>query len=272
MSEKDYYSVLGVERSASGTAIKEAYRKLAFEYHPDRNRSDPAAVERMKEINEAYAVLSDPVKRQRYDSLQSEYGSNAYDRFRQGYSDQDIFRGSDINQIFEEMAKAFGFRHFDEVFRESYGRSYQTYQFSRPGMFGRFIIIRPGQGAAQGGARLGEGQLGTGLVGRFVGAALRYLVQRMIGPSAEGVSADHRGTINISEDLTETGGKVVYLDPETSREVTINVPAGVREGQVLRLKGMGGTDRAGQRGDLYLKVHMKRSFLTKVKGLLSGRR
>jgi DnaJ-class molecular chaperone len=272
MSEKDYYEVLGVDRGAPGAVIKEAYRKLAFEYHPDRNREDPSAVERMKEINEAYAVLSDTVKRQRYDTFRNEYGSSAYDRFRQGYSDQDIFRGSDINQIFEEMAKTFGFRHFDDVFRESYGRSFQTYHFSRPGIFGKFIVIRSGQGMAQGGTGSGEARSGTGLLGRLVGSALQYLVQRALGTSVDGVPADRKGTIDISEEQAGKGGKVAYLDPETSREVTISVPADVREGQVLRLKGMGGIDRAGQRGDLYLTVHVKRSFLRKVKGLLSGGR
>ncbi len=64
MNGKDYYDILGIERDASLTKIKEAYRRLAFQYHPDRNASDPDAVERMKSINEAYAVLSDPAKRQ----------------------------------------------------------------------------------------------------------------------------------------------------------------------------------------------------------------
>jgi DnaJ-class molecular chaperone len=273
MSEKDYYKVLGVERSASGTVVKDAYRKLAFEYHPDRNKGEPAAVERMKDINEAYAVLSDPGKRQRYDALQSQYGSYAYDHFRQGYSDQDIFRGSDINQIFEEMAKAFGFRHFDEVFRESYGRTYQTYQFSRPGMFGKFIIIRPGQrqGADPHEGVMGQTPVGGGLLGWLVGSAIRYLARRMLGASVGVEPADRKGELDIDPDQAQNGGKAPYVDPETSREVTINIPVGVREGQVLRLRGMGAGDPSGQRGDLYLTVHVKRSLLHRMKGLLTGK-
>lgn len=276
MSDKDYYQVLGAERSASGAAVKEAYRKLAFEYHPDRNSGDPAAVERMKEINEAYAVLSDPVKRQRYDSLQREFGSSAYDRFRQGYSDQDIFRGSDINQIFEEMARAFGFRSFDEVFRESYGSTYRTYQFSRPGMFGKFIIIRPGQrqtrGRTQGEIGREAGSIGTGLLGQLANSAVRYIIGKMLGASlGTQFGTDHKGTIEIDPERAEKGGKVAYLDTEASREVAISVPPGVREGQVLRLKGMGGMDRSGQQGDLYLTVRLKRSFLSKIKNMLTGK-
>ena len=69
MTQKDYYKVLGVERIANSRQIKEAYRRLAFEYHPDRNKGDVSAVEKMKELNEAYAVLSDQEKRKRYDNM-----------------------------------------------------------------------------------------------------------------------------------------------------------------------------------------------------------
>ncbi|HAR95424.1 MAG TPA: molecular chaperone DnaJ [Deltaproteobacteria bacterium] len=275
MGDKDYYQVLGLERSASGASIKDAYRKLAFEYHPDRNSGDPTAVERMKEINEAYAVLSDPMKRQRYDSLRREFGSSAYDRFRQGYSDQDIFRGSDINQIFEEMARAFGFRSFDEVFRDSYGSTYRTYQFSRPGVFGKFIIMRPGQhqtsGRTQGEVGQDVGSIGTGLLGRLASSAVRYLIRSMLGASGGTQSADRKGSIDILPQQAEMGGKVRYTDPDTMRQVTISVPAGVTEGQVLRLKGMGAEDPSGHRGDLYLCVHVKRSLVHRLKSLLTGK-
>ena len=120
MNQGDYYQILEVDRNVTPQTIKEAYRRLAFQYHPDRNRGNPSAVEKMKEINEAYAVLFDPRKRRDYDTLREQYGPYGYDRFKQSYSEQDIFRGSDINQIFEEMARAFGFRSFDEIFKESY--------------------------------------------------------------------------------------------------------------------------------------------------------
>ena len=105
MSNNNYYKELNVQRDASDQKIKAAYRKLAFEFHPDRNKSETAA-ERMKAVNEAYAVLSDPAKRQQYDMLYQQYGDGARSQFRQNYSDQDIFNGSDIQQIFEEMARA----------------------------------------------------------------------------------------------------------------------------------------------------------------------
>jgi hypothetical protein len=74
------------------------------------NAGNGAAADRMKQINEAYAVLSDPHKRREYDLLLNQFGHRAQEQFRQSYSEQDIFRESDVQQIFEEMARAFGLR------------------------------------------------------------------------------------------------------------------------------------------------------------------
>jgi len=78
----DYYKTLGVDPKADVRQIKEAYRKMAFKFHPDRNRDNPAAAEQMKAVNEAYAVLCDPAKRQRYDRMRRQFGPEAYSRFR----------------------------------------------------------------------------------------------------------------------------------------------------------------------------------------------
>ncbi|MBW1675503.1 MAG: DnaJ domain-containing protein [Deltaproteobacteria bacterium] len=110
MHQEDYCRILGVEPHASAEQIKEAYRRLAFKYHSDRNKANPEASEKMKAINEAYAVLSNPAKRRQYEALRHQFGSSAYSQFRRSYSEKDIFRGSDIKDILEEMAKVFGFR------------------------------------------------------------------------------------------------------------------------------------------------------------------
>src|SRR5215204_134923 len=93
MSKRDYYEILGVPRAASKDDIKTAYRKLALQYHPDRNKSS-GAEEKFKEISEAYAVLSDDTKRKRYDT----YGH---------VGTEDAFRGSEAN--FDEVFKDIGF-------------------------------------------------------------------------------------------------------------------------------------------------------------------
>ena len=101
--------------------MRVAYRKLALQYHPDRNKDNPAATGKMKDINEAYAILSDPVKRQEYDQLRQQDGQSASERYKQTHTTEDIFRGSDINQVYADLAKQFGLRNFDKVFREAYG-------------------------------------------------------------------------------------------------------------------------------------------------------
>ena len=141
MTQKDYYKILGVDPNADAKQVKEAYRKLAFQYHPDRNEANPKAAEQMKWVNEAYAVLSNPEKRREYDMLKKQFGSSAYGQFRQTYSEQDIFSGSDINHIFEQMARAFGFRGADDIFKEFYGQGYQQFNFRRPGVFAKSWVF-----------------------------------------------------------------------------------------------------------------------------------
>lgn len=92
---KDYYSTLGVEKNATQEQIKNAYRTLALKFHPDRNKTKEAE-ETFKEINTAYAVLSDPEKRKQYDS----YGPTG---FNQRFSEEDIFRGFNFDDIFKNM-------------------------------------------------------------------------------------------------------------------------------------------------------------------------
>jgi len=92
MATRDYYDILGVSKKASDEEIKRAYRKLAMKYHPDRNPNKKEAEERFKEINEAYAVLSDKEKRKQYDTFGAE-------GFRQRFTQEDIFRGFDFDEI-----------------------------------------------------------------------------------------------------------------------------------------------------------------------------
>ena len=96
MAEKDYYKILGVNKSASDEEIKKAYRKLAMKYHPDHTKGDKASEETFKQISEAYAVLSDKEKRRQYDT----FGSAG---FQQRFSQEDIFRGSDFSEILREF-------------------------------------------------------------------------------------------------------------------------------------------------------------------------
>ena len=128
----DYYKILRVDKKASLEDIKKAYRKLALKYHPDKNPDNKEAEDKFKKINEAYAVLSDPEKRQQYDS----FGSDAFSR---RFSQEDIFRNFDFNDILREFGFGGGMRNqsfktrgsdpFSEIFgRQQYGRQHRSHK------------------------------------------------------------------------------------------------------------------------------------------------
>ena len=105
MATRDYYEVLGVKKNASDEEIKRAYRKLAMKYHPDKNPNKKEAEERFKEINEAYAVLGDKEKRKQYDTFGAE-------GFHQRFTQEDIFRGFDFDEILSSLFGGRGKREF----------------------------------------------------------------------------------------------------------------------------------------------------------------
>ncbi len=120
-SKRDYYDVLGVERGATPDEIKKAFRKLAFQYHPDRNK-EPDAEDKFKEVSEAYAVLSDSEKRQQYDTF-------GHAGISGRYSTEDIFRGANFQDIFSE----FGF-NFDDILGRIFGSGFGfNFQQTRTG-------------------------------------------------------------------------------------------------------------------------------------------
>jgi DnaJ-class molecular chaperone len=263
MEPKDYYRILGVEENADPEEIKAAYRKLALQYHPDRNRGNAEAADKMRAINESYAVISDPEKRSEYDEMRKRFGSSAYGRFRQSYSEQDIFRGSDIDQIFEEMGKAFGFRNFEEVFRESYGPGYRRFEFRRPGVAGRGYVIY-GRSPRRGERTLPDFPLGGNL-----GKAAKYMLKRVWGLEWPEKGKDLHDSLFLDSSLARSGGEVVYFHGGRGKELKIKIPSGMKEGRTIRLAGMGeqGKGAAGS-GDLYLEVRIKRPLLEKIKAYL----
>lgn len=271
MVREDYYQILGINTNATQQQIKNAYRRLALQYHPDRNRDNPGAAETMKKINEAYAVLSDPAKRRQYDFLRQQYGPSASDRFRQSYSEQDIFRGSDINQVFEEMARAFGFSSFDQVFRQMYGSGYQTFEFRRPGVFGRgFVYTGPfGRAPRYGASRQAKASLSRTLLGRALGRVTKYCLKRIWGVELPEQGKDWHGVITLSPQQVHEGGTIPYPHWKRSRELMVKIPSGIRDGQQIRLRGMGAEGKGGAApGDLYLTVRVRKPLSQKVRDML----
>ncbi|WP_028582889.1 DnaJ C-terminal domain-containing protein [Desulfogranum mediterraneum] len=213
----EYYQKLGVAKDASAAEIKKAYRKLALKHHPDKNPGDAESERKFKEISEAYAVLSDPEKRQQYDT----FGANG---FQQRYSQEDIFRGFDLNDILRQ----FGFG----------GNSFRS--------AGGF------QGHQQGGSpfesffsQAGAGMRTNGCAGG--GCSSRQAVK----------GKDLTFELKISlEDVLNGAEKVISLRHNGQpRNVTVKVPPGIEAGKRLRLSGKGSpSSGGGPPGDLYLKV------------------
>jgi len=260
MADKDYYGILGVNRDASDKEIKEAYRRLALKYHPDRNRGNPEATARMKEINEAYAVLSDPAKRRSYNAFRSTYGNEAYQAFRGRYTEEDIFRGSDIQDIFEELSKRFGFRGFEEVFRETYGPGYQGFEFRSPGGFARVFVSRPFFDPQQSHSRVSNGILGR---------SIKWILRKNLGLRFPEKGKDLHDLIFISPQLAANGGKIRYVNRSENRTFLVRIPPGIKSGQKIRLKGLGQEGRdGGPPGDLYLKVKVRSPVVEKTLNFL----
>ena len=263
MDHRDYYKILDLEPTATVKQIKDAYRKLAYRHHPDRNLDDPESGENMKRVNEAYAVLSNPEKRRRYDALQQQYGASAHTHFRSAYSEQDIFKGSDIHQVFEEMARSFGFRGVDDIFREFYGPGYRRFEFSRNGFHTRGFVFTGSRGHPQ---RRNAKLRGQGLLGKLA----ERILTNVSGIDLAGNRSDIHDRIVIAPGLARSGGPYAYYLREKSKKLVVKIPPGVRNGQRIRLGGMGrGGPNGKPGGDLYLEVRIREPRLKALKDKIS---
>ena len=267
METHDYYHILGVSQDADHKVIKEAYRELAFKYHPDRNKENPEAVDRMKAVNEAYAVLSHPDKRRQYDSMQQQFGASAHSQFRQHYSEQDIFSGSDVFRIFEEMTRMHGFRGSEDIFREFYGPGFRSFHGRGPGMrFKGFVFTGRGP---HGGHYRGGGPPPFG--GHGFGRLARHMVERLTGVTLPQAGKDREETIRLSPETARQGGPYAYEYRKQGKKLVVKIPPGVRAGQRIRLAGLGEQGRGGgPTGDLYLRVEIARPILDRWRDRLKS--
>ncbi|MBI3858642.1 MAG: molecular chaperone DnaJ [Thaumarchaeota archaeon] len=258
MSGKDYYEALGVKKGSSKQQVKDAYRKLALQFHPDRNK-DPQAEARFKEISEAYAVLSDDEKRKQYDAYGKE---GVYQR----YSPEEIFRGADFSEFF----RGGGFGGFDDIFAQFFGGGQQragrgedlTYHLqlkledvvketSKEIEVPREEVCGNCKGS---GARPGTSPRqcascgGSGQVQRVQAAGFTRLVRITQCSKCGG-----RGYV-VDSPCRECGGPGII---SKTRRIRVMVPAGVEDGQTLRLRGEGNAGENGvPPGDLYVMVNL----------------
>ncbi len=295
---KDYYNLLGVSRNASADEIKKAYRGLALKYHPDRNSGDRAAEEKFKEINEAYAVLSDAEKRRQYDM----FGST---EFHQRFSREDIFRGFDFSSVFKEFD--FG-DFFSQAFSAGKGGDFHQFrydfggpQFGRDYQFNRDIKQKGKDIVLELPVSLVEVYHGGEKIVSFKRGGRTERVSVKIPPgiedgkklriSGKGEPGLHGGApgnlylkVKIEQhSLFKREGANIVLDREIpfssavlgqqinvpaldGRNLSVLVPAGTQNNTSLRLKGFGlpFPDSSG-RGDQYVRI------IVKVPGKVTGK-
>lgn len=243
MEYKDYYNILGVKKDASEKEIKSAYRKLARKFHPDVNPNNPDAEKRFKDINEAYAVLSDAEKRKKYDTLgpdwerrvQSGYGGGPY-TYTTHPGGSTGGSTADFSDFFESL---FGGR--------GGATANQTggFDFDLGSIFGRGGKTRS---TAQRGSDV-EQPIDVTLEEAYRGSERAFTLQtQQPCPTCGGT-----GVQNGSTCPTCHGAGTV---PKTKR-LEVKIPAGVKEGSRIRVSGEGNPGLAGgSNGDLYLVVHM----------------
>ncbi|OGT96233.1 MAG: integrase [Geobacteraceae bacterium GWB2_52_12] len=290
MAQVDYYKALGVEKGASADDIKKAFRKLAVKYHPDRNPDNKAAEDKFKEINEAYAVLSDPDKKQKYDT----FGSSG---FHQQYSQEDIFRGFDFGNAYKDMGGGFG---GEDIFSRLFGRGGGRGGFrSAPqrGADHEMELTVSFRDAAHGAEKL--------IAFRRNGQREELKVKIPAGVdngskiriSGKGAQGDAGGTpgdlfliIHVLPDpvFVRDGGDLfversipfsaaclgISLDvPTLEGDKRIKVPAGMQPGTKIRLKGCGiKAVGSNAKGDLYVKisVHIPETLNSEQRKLVEG--
>ncbi len=285
MEYRDYYKTLGVPRDASAADIKNAYRKLAMQYHPDRNPGDKAAEEKFKEINEAYQVLSDPTKRERYDQVGDSYSQwqqngapgGGFD-WSQYTSQQGGGRAVDLDDLFGEGG-------FSDFFSALFGGGMNAGQGTRSRTGSRratttyqqqvTISLPEAYAGTTRTLQIGERRVEVKIpAGARTGTRIRVPASATKG--AQGPGGDIMLVIDVAEDPTfEREGDDLHtqvqidmfkavLGGETevrtmTGNVKLKIPPGTQSDQVFRVSGRGMPllKDSGSKGDLYIRVKVQ---------------
>jgi len=214
---EDYYKILGVEKTADISEIKKAYRKLALKFHPDKTKGDKPLEEKFKKISEAYAVLSDPEKRNQYDT----YGSAD---FQQRFSQEDIFKNFDLGDILKEFG-----------FGSSRGGGSSS-NFGRGGQRGGF-----------------SGMGGNSFFNNMGGGGFGQQKQ----PPMKGKDIEYELPLTLSEIIHGTKKTITMSQGGNAKAIEVTIPKGLVQGKKIRLAGKGDmSPNGGPAGNLYIKSRL----------------
>ncbi|HMQ37987.1 MAG TPA: molecular chaperone DnaJ [Micropruina sp.] len=276
--EKDYYKVLGVSSDAKPDEIKKAFRKLARENHPDQNQNNPAAEQRFKDISEAHSVLSDEKKRKEYDEARSLFGGGGF-RFPgggQGPSMEDLFRnaggsGAGGNNISDLFGNLFG------------GTSSRRTTTTRGPRRGQDI---EGEATidftdAVSGVTVTMQTVSDEACAACSGTGAKSGTLPKVCPTCQGSgmqTSTSGGVFAVSEPCHDCRGRGLIVEEpcpvcagsgrgRSTKSMQVRIPAGVTDGQKIRIKGKGGAgENGGAPGDLYVLVHVRPHKLFGRKG------
>lgn len=223
MEYKDYYKILGVDKNASQDDIRKAYRKLAMKYHPDKNPNDKEAEKKFKDVAEAYEVLGDKEKRQKYDQLGANWkyyqqqggqpggGQQYYSDFGGGQGRTSYHFSGDFEDLFNDLGG------FSDFFKSFFGGGFGASDFGGGSARTRSRSARTGRTALKG--------------------------------------QDYEATLNVTLREAFTGAEKQFrID---GRQIRVKINPGIESGKKLRLKNQGGQGaRGGQRGDLYITIYV----------------
>lgn len=262
---KDYYQILGVTQNCTNEELRSSYRKLAMMYHPDRNADDPSAEERFKEIAEAYGVLTDPIKRNEYNSCRASgtsYNGEGGEGFSYSQEDilNDLFKDPRFQQMFAGLLSQFqrsGFRHSSHFIRKSFFGG-------KGGIFLSGIFLVGSLAAPLLGGAARKGLSGKSSILKSLGGKVGTLLGSGKATSSPASTTQHREDLDVtyhtplSEVELQNGKTIQILVYAENGEQTlkVNIPPGSKDGQRLRIPGKGRPGPLG-RGDLFLRLEQK---------------
>ena len=273
--EKDFYKVLGVSKTAEADEIKKAYRKLARKYHPDSNSGDASAEAKFKEVSEAYDVVGDAKKRKEYDEARRLFGSGGFRMPGGGAQGGGQGFGFDVGDLFNRSGSTGG-GGLGDILGGMFGGGGRTTTTTS--------TARPRRGAdieteatiefaeAVNGVTVGLRMTSDEPCKTCRGTGAKYGTVPKVCLKCEGTGMQtsvQGGVFAMTEPCTECKGRGLVVDQpcetchgsgrgQSSKTMQVRIPAGVQDGQRIRLKGKGAAgERGGPAGDLYVTVHVK---------------